>query len=169
MDRGGEMLCSNCGKNPAQVYAKRTAEGEKRLFLCPACYKSLYGEGADDFFTTFLGSVEGEKRRACPTCGATMEEFRHTGLLGCADCYRVFREELAPTVRFIQGRLYHAGKSPSEGAEEKYDEVRALAYEQEALRERLKTARDAGDETAAKALKFRLDAINRELNGGDRS
>lgn len=166
MERQEGLLCANCGKSGAQVYTKRTAEGEKRLLLCPACYRALYGESADDFFTSFMGNVGGDLR-ACPTCGATLKEFRRTGLLGCADCYRVFREEVAPTVRFIQGRLYHAGKSPSEGADEKYDEVRALAYEQEALRERLKTALAAGDATAARALRFRLDAINRELNGGD--
>ncbi len=162
------MLCTNCGKNPAQTYSLRTKEGEKRLLLCPDCYKRLYGERTDGFFSTLLGVVDGE-RRACPTCGATLEEFRKTGLLGCADCYTVFREELIPTVRFMQGqgRIKHEGKVPSAGAKAKYDRVRALAYEQEALLKRLKEAKNAGDDVAACAIKFRLDAINKELNGGD--
>lgn len=30
----------------------------------------------------------------CPTCRFTLEDFRHTGRLGCPDCYRVFAGEI---------------------------------------------------------------------------
>lgn len=48
--------------------------------------------------------------KVCSVCGTTIEDFRRTGLLGCTNCYRVFREEILPAVRNMQGALQHEGK-----------------------------------------------------------
>ena len=141
------MLCSQCGKNQAQPYVRRTAEGEKTVFLCPDCYRRLYGEARP----------EANAQRACPSCGATLAQFRKTGLLGCADCYSVFREELIPTVQFIQGRLRHTGKDPA----------RALDEEQRELQGELIDAQKMGDKFMEQRIRYRLSVIHRLLNGGD--
>lgn len=159
------MNCTNCGQNPAQLFIRRTAEGEKQLHLCPSCYNSLYSEGSDDFVLSFFGGVKGSK--ACPDCGTTLDDFRRTNLLGCAYCYTAFREELTPTIRFIQGKLHHVGKVPEEIAAEKYDLVRSLVYEQEAVREELEEAQRLGNDVLVKALRARLEELNRRINGGE--
>ncbi len=160
------MRCNVCGSDRAQIY-KRTADGrETTLTVCPACYRKLYPEeGSGDFFTSFLGRTKGTK--ACEGCGTTLEEFRHTGLLGCADCYTAFRAELLPTIRYIQGKLQHEGKAPSGTADAQYDTVRELAAVQEETRRALRQAEERGDSGEAERLRARLTAVNKLLYGGE--
>lgn len=57
--------------------------------------------------------VEVAKASVCPTCGATYAEFRQSGLLGCAECYRVFEPQLGPLLeRAHEGGTHHVGKVP---------------------------------------------------------
>ncbi len=142
------MLCTKCGKNQAQAYTLRTQEGEKTVYLCPGCYRRLYGK--EDV------RPETDDRRVCPSCGATLAEFRKTGLLGCADCYSVFREDLIPTVQFIQGRLRHTGKDPD----------RALDEERRELEDELRDAQRSGDRFMEQRIRYRLSVIQR-LSGGE--
>ncbi|MDE6677286.1 MAG: hypothetical protein K2K12_06225, partial [Clostridia bacterium] len=61
-------LCTNCGRNPAKEYVRKSEGKELKLFLCPSCYEALYPDaGEDDFFTSFLGNVGAKK--SCPACG----------------------------------------------------------------------------------------------------
>ncbi len=160
------MICANCGKDNAQRYTRKTEGREVTVLLCPSCYEALYPKQTNDFFTSFVRKVGG-RARACPACGATQAGFRRTGLVGCAYCYTAFREELMPTIRYVQGKTRHEGKTPSEGAEEKYDFVRGLVNEQDTLRERLRRAEDEHDEARAEALRRELGEIDRMLSGGE--
>lgn len=161
------MLCTNCGKNPAREYARKAGGKELKLLLCPACYESLYpASGEDDFFTSFLGNTGAKK--SCPACGTTLDSFRATGLLGCAYCYTAFREELTPTVKYIQGKIRHEGKAPDADAEEKYDLVRELVREQEEVKSNLERALQEQDYGTAELYKVRLKEINHKLYGGER-
>ncbi len=160
------MNCTNCGKNAAKQYVKKTDGKEKILLLCPACYESLYPAGGeDDMFTSFLGG--GARKKSCPACGTTFGEFKRTGILGCASCYQAFEDELLPTIRYIQGKTQHAGKSPDAGAEEKYDRIRALVGEREEVKEMLERAMRARDFAEADRLKVLLKEINHKLYRGE--
>lgn len=159
------MLCTNCGINPARLYVKKTADGEVTLTLCPACYEKLYCEDKEDLLASMLREDEGEKR--CPNCGSTLEEFRRTNLLGCAACYSAFFSELTPIIRVIQGKLHHVGKVPAQIDSEKYDTLRRLVYEQEAVREQLGEAERTGDVVRAEELRSRLEQLKREISGGE--
>ncbi len=150
------MLCSQCGKNQAQPYKRWMQEGERTVYLCPECYRLLYGGEKEDFIASYLDSAKNVPR-ACPACGTTLEEFRRTGLLGCADCYSAFREALIPTVQVIQGRVRHTGKDP----------VRALEDERRELEDELKDAQKRGDKFMEQRIRYRLSVINRFISGGD--
>ncbi len=50
------------------------------------------------------------KRVKCSNCGMTYEDFKKIGRLGCGDCYRTFRESLAPLLKRIHGATQHTGK-----------------------------------------------------------
>lgn len=161
------MHCSNCGAKGAAEYVRRTDGREVKISLCPSCYSKLYGgEDDNDFFTSFLGNVGSRKEKSCPSCGTTLADFRRTGLLGCARCYTEFREELTPAVRYVQGKVRHEGKRPSEEAGGNYDLVRQLVCEQEKLKSELEHAIREGNFYAAEKLKARLKEINRRLYGG---
>ncbi len=49
----------------------------------------------------------------CGTCGTTFAEFRQSGLMGCAECYRAFEVKLGPLLeRAHEGASHHVGKVP---------------------------------------------------------
>ena len=55
--------------------------------------------------------------QTCPCCGATLQDFRKDGLLGCAHDYVVFRERLEPFFLALHGKLKHVGKRPRHAGE----------------------------------------------------
>lgn len=150
------MLCTMCGKNQANAYTRRTQEGEKQVFLCPDCYSRLYGGKKDDFIASYLNSAA-DVRTECPKCGMTLEEFRKTNLLGCADCYSAFREAIIPTVQVMQGRLQHTGKDP----------YRTLENERRELEAELRDAQKMGDRFMEQRIRYRLSVIHRLTDGGE--
>ncbi len=114
------MRCDRCGKNVAKYeveYFTRLRKGKEEL--CEACYRAA-GLGTEDKIRIRPLTV-----RVCPFCGGGEEDYLRTGLVGCAECYRVFREELTPSVARMQTDLCHRGKAPV-GDEEKYEAVLEL-------------------------------------------
>lgn len=150
------MLCTNCGKNNADTYVRKSGGREIRLTLCPDCYRALYGKGAAELPPLPV--------KRCLRCGTTLEDFRRTRLLGCADCYRVFREEIMPTVRYVQGKTRHEGTPPKfDGGN--YD----LAREREDVKESLERALREGRYEEAERLTEQLKKINGILYRGEQS
>ena len=50
--------------------------------------------------------------RTCPICGASLQDFRKTGRLGCPNDYLFFDEQLEPLLMGIHGSNEHVGKRP---------------------------------------------------------
>ena len=102
----------------------------------------------------------GNLQKTCPNCGTTLEDFRRTGLLGCAECYQIFREEVFAAARHVQGKIHHEGKIPAAGAANKYD----LVIEQDRLYESLAQAFRDGRYSDADKMQRRLEEIARVLH-----
>lgn len=100
---------------------------------------------------------------SCPVCGTTIDDFRRTGLLGCAECYRVFRDEVLVAVRRVQGEGCHRGKVPATKAE-KY----ALMRRQQKLKEMLEEAMRQGRYAEAEEYKRDLRENERLLREEER-
>lgn len=123
------MLCQNCGKNEATTHVKRIINGSTSEYhLCQNCASKLgYGDffgGFDDFgFGGLFGnlfsqgqSLMGDTSSSalrCEKCGSTFRDIAESGKVGCADCYRIFKDRLMPSFQKIHGRTKHIGKSPS--------------------------------------------------------
>ncbi|NLJ40283.1 MAG: hypothetical protein GX352_01535 [Clostridiales bacterium] len=120
------MLCQNCKKNPATVHVTRIINNTKtELYLCQNCASE---QGEFSLFAPFsvsqlLGSlldsakstVELDKTPGleCHVCGMDYRQFKKTGLFGCKNCYRVFKDEISPIIKRIQGgATHHTGKVP---------------------------------------------------------
>jgi len=118
------MLCDICKQNEAKVHLTQIIEGKtKKIDLCEECSKA---KGVDDP-TGFsladlllgLGAAQ-EMEQAntsagtlkCPACGFTQAEFKKTGRLGCADCYRTFAEGLEGLLKSMHKGTRHIGKVP---------------------------------------------------------
>ena len=120
------MKCQKCQKNEATTHIKRVINGEFEEYeLCSECAKEMgYGSlfngfassFADDFnslFGSFFENALPARTQAtrCETCGSSYTDIQRTGMMGCADCYRLFTEEIMPTIRKIHGNTAHCGKN----------------------------------------------------------
>lgn len=121
------MLCSNCGKNEANVRYTRIINGEKTEFaLCEECAKKV---GLDDIdfsmpinFTNFLSDFFEDDAilpsfakvglEKCPKCGLTYNEFVNNGKFGCGECYNAFSDRLDAILKNLHGSYKHTGRAP---------------------------------------------------------
>lgn len=121
------MLCSNCGKNEANVRYTRIINGEKTEYsVCEECAKKLGIDDIDfnmpinfsnfisDFFDedTLLPSFSSQKVSKCPKCGLTYDEFVQSGRLGCGECYSAFGSKIDAVLRNLHGTSKHKGRAP---------------------------------------------------------
>ena len=109
------MLCQRCKKNQATVSCVEEINGKKIGYnLCRECYTEMFGSFSsavnNDILAGLFGQPAKRHARICPVCGTVYSDFERTGLLGCASCYDVFKEELMPYIERIQGRVVHVGK-----------------------------------------------------------
>lgn len=120
------MLCQECKKNPATVHMTKIINNMKtELHLCESCA----GEREDlnwfspfsinDLFTSFLAPIKPTAATGktpiikCDKCGMDYQQFKKTGLFGCENCYKVFKDEIYPIIKRIQGGASrHTGKVP---------------------------------------------------------
>lgn len=121
------MLCSNCGKNEANVRYTRIINGEKTEFaLCEECAKKV---GLDDIdfsmpinFSNFLSDFFDDDAllpsfakigvEKCPKCGLTYNEFVNNGKFGCGECYNAFSDRLDAILKNLHGSYKHTGRAP---------------------------------------------------------
>ena len=161
------MLCQNCQRADATTHLKRIINGEAaEIHLCPECAVNLgvadmlpgfgfFGFPGGGLSSSDMKSV-GNKVLRCETCGFTFDDITRTGLPGCPDCYRVFREKLRPSLQKIHGRgAVHTGKVPGNAGEETFREHRA-----EQLRASLNRAIDEQNFERAAQLRDELRALS---------
>jgi protein arginine kinase activator len=120
------MRCQQCHERQAVVFLTQIAgDQEIHLQLCERCAAEKGVENAAGLGKTPVGTflaLMGKSMEpaaslpgmapsgACPTCGATMNDFRESGRLGCGDCYRVFEAPLRDLLRRLHGSSRHIGK-----------------------------------------------------------
>lgn len=118
------MRCEHCGERPAVIHLKTVAENEvSEQHLCEACAaeKGVQTEASVAKFPLgdFLASMgkgaaaqlpAGREGGRCEACGASLQDFRDTGRLGCPTCYDTFEWHLRTLLRRIHGASRHVGE-----------------------------------------------------------
>ncbi|MBQ9081023.1 MAG: hypothetical protein IJY26_00095 [Clostridia bacterium] len=148
------MRCSRCKKYVAKYiveYAAGTDVVEE--YLCEACY-AQNGEALPQAKAPVSGVV-------CSFCGNAMEDYLHSGLVGCAQCYTVFAQELEPYVIRLQGNGEHRGKEYSK--DPKYEAAQSLRE----LLLKQKKAAQSGNTALASKLGRNIDELKLLLFGVD--
>jgi protein arginine kinase activator len=158
------MLCQRCKKNAATENYVEIINGEKfESHLCAKCSSELYGELHSKMSENVCAWLFGSSapKKVCPVCGTTYADYERSGLLGCASCYDVFKEELLPAIKAIQGKVEHVGKVETNNDDlGLHRRLKSLQVQLEAaLRE--KRYVDAGK------LNKRIYEINKILYGGE--
>lgn len=118
------MMCSNCHEREAVTELTKVANDQvTKIPLCERCaselgldtnqaigktplatYIAAMGQGLKDSPPTEFGAF------VCSTCGATLQDFRESGRLGCPDCYRTLGSPLRELLRRLHGATRHAGE-----------------------------------------------------------
>lgn len=156
------MLCEECNRNPATVRYTSIQNGKKvEKSLCAECMHANklalpFAFSLNDLLAGLFDSgktqeIQEASDLKCEACGLTYEQFRQSGLLGCAHCYEAFRKPLVPILHRIHGRVQHAGRVPR-SAEELMQRKRDIQQ----LKDQLKEA--ISQENYEKAAELR-DAI----------
>lgn len=120
------MICQSCGKKTATTHIKTIVNGKLTQYhLCAECarekgYANLFSNWGLDF-SNMLGGLIGSDPHSqeilrCEKCGASFEEISKSGKIGCADCYKTFRQKLLPVIQRIHGTTQHKGKVPGGSA-----------------------------------------------------
>ena len=118
------MKCNACGEREGVVSLTQIVEGDVRtVSLCAQCAAEKgieTGLGLSDTplggFLAALGEsadpdapLSAAPETGCPSCGATLRDFRETSRVGCAECYRAFDAPLRELLRRLHGSTHHTG------------------------------------------------------------
>lgn len=110
-------FCGSCGKRPAEFTFSRVLSSG-RCFeqdLCETCCTDIERIRLGDcglmpthLLKTFeskesFSEIKESRTKICPNCGNTVDEVREAGVLGCAECYAVFRDEVDRVIRQLHG------------------------------------------------------------------
>ena len=108
----------------------------------------------DNYNNAGFGGDFFEEDRVCPMCKTHESDVKETNMVGCAHCYKVFRDTVSRIGYRLHGRLEHLGKVPVKRVsraetEKQIAELKKLMHEA-AARE---------DFEGAQNYKRKLDAI----------
>ncbi len=164
--------CDECGEREVVVRVTHVVDGESReLRLCEQCAadkgiqtsasvaQTPLGGFLDALWKTAEpGAPEPAVGAVCAGCGATFTEFRESGRLGCAECYRTFEPQLRNLIRRYHGSTHHHGRRHvAPGGEPAGD--RSQSDVVAGLREQLRLAVVAENFELAAELRDRLKAL----------
>lgn len=123
-------------------------EDLKAMGIPPKELFGKLGEMFDEMSKNFPTEDEMPDDLRCPTCGASFNDLRGGGLMGCADCYTTFEKVLAPLLDDLHLCTNHTG-DPTMARQRKISELNRL----------LRDAIQREDYQAAKELKTQLSKL----------
>ena len=111
------MSCDRCQEREAVVNFTTVEQDAKvTLHLCEQCAAEQGVETGSaklksplgDFLASLGASGDGVR---CTLCGGTVQDFRDSGRLGCAECYTAFEGHLRDLLRRVHGASQHTGEA----------------------------------------------------------
>lgn len=125
------MQCSRCQQRESVIQVHQIINDQSAVVhLCQQCAleQGIEVEASleSNPLTGFLALLEQHPATAgaCPGCGATLEDYRATGRLGCARCYATFAGPLRDLLRRIHGAAAHTGSRPDSAEDSLTTEAR---------------------------------------------
>jgi len=164
------VLCDQCGERQASIHLTQIVDNSvTTAHLCEQCAAEqgvkTGGPGAALPLAGFLGSTGpgaaavlagGADAGSCSFCGASLQDFRDTGRLGCPECYAAFETQLRELLRRIHGASQHVGRLYLAAAAPDATEVPKLLA---VLRERLRRAVETENFELAAELRDRIRGL----------
>lgn len=163
------MLCCVCKEKTATVHLTQiTGDKMQKVDLCEDCAKQkgvndqtgfsladlLLGLGASQELEQSAGGTDTK----CPQCGFTHADFKKSGRLGCAECYKTFAEGLGSLLKSMHKGTRHVGKVP-----EDLRTKRDLTEQMNSLQKKLAKAIESEDFEQAAQLRDEIKQLNNRL------
>jgi len=165
------MRCEDCNERDATIRLTTIVNGEKvEKNLCASCmakikqqFPSLELWGFAGLLSGFLDAVKAEKPEplpeiTCARCRTTYAGFVKSGLLGCADCYKSFREPLEALLKGIHGQTRHTGRIPGTSPSDV-----PLKLTIDRMRQQLTRAIETEEYEKAASLRDQIRALSAQL------
>ncbi len=183
LDLGGSADCELCGEEPATMHLLRVVDGTvSHTHLCahcaegmaeqteglalvlavPSVLRSLSKRSSTGHEEGAEASAAAQEETFCGVCGTTLSDLKESGMVGCANCYRVFADHLEVTVRREAEPVEHLGKIPLRGPEN--DSLRHEMMRLERMLREL-VAHERFEEAAG--VRDRLAELGHRLDGGE--
>jgi protein arginine kinase activator len=163
------MKCSQCQQAEAVVHLTQMTDDQvTKVDLCERCAAERGLETTSSVGKTPLASyiaamglnetVEagGDLAYVCRRCGATLQDFRESGRMGCPDCYRILGEPLRELLRRLHGATRHTGERYQIPGDDRAVPVEPGNVQ---LRDQLKRAIESEDFELAAQLRDKLKVI----------
>ena len=162
------MSCDQCREREAVVHLTQIVNDQvTTLHLCEKCAAEKGVDSPGAHAKTPLGTLIGAMGKSseqvpaprssdvCLRCGATFQDFRESGRLGCPDCYRSFEIPLRDLLRRLHGSTHHLGERYAER-----EAAAAVDHQQTTdLREQLRLAVETENFELAAELRDRLRVL----------
>jgi protein arginine kinase activator len=184
LDLNGSAECELCGEEPATMHLLRVVDGTiSHTHLCAGCAEQMAGEETEGLALVlavpsvlrgFAKKASPEGREAaggssvnhedsfCGSCGTTLSDLKESGMVGCANCYRVFADHLESTIRREAEPVEHLGKVPLRGPE-----TDTLRHETMRLERMLRELVEHERYEEAAGVRDRLTELGQALGGGE--
>lgn len=103
------MPCDKCGA-PSVYHSTLIVNGmSQKTNLCRECalkegvFNNQSTNIFEDMFSSFQDLLDFEEVEniVCPVCKTSLREFRSNGLLGCVNCYEVFKKEIQDIIKRV--------------------------------------------------------------------
>jgi protein arginine kinase activator len=183
LDLSGSADCELCGEEPATMHLLRVVDGTvSHTHLCAHCAEGVAEQteglalvlAVPSVLRGFAKKSSGDQEEAagqasatreenfCGVCGTTLSDLKESGMVGCANCYRVFADHLEATVRREAEPIEHLGKVPIRGPES--DSLRHEMMRLERMLREL-VAHERFEEAAG--VRDRLAELGQRLGGAE--
>jgi protein arginine kinase activator len=169
------MNCDQCHEREAVIHLTQIVnEQVTTLHLCERCAAEKGVESAatveQNPFAKLVAASMGKPtpdltltgatpRGACPRCGGTLQDFRQSGRLGCAHCWRAFEGPLRDLLRRLHGSTVHMGERYTEHTGAQAPTNGNSGGAQADLREQLRLAIETENFELAAELRDRLRVL----------
>ena len=168
------MICDECGVRPATIHLTTFTDGEKQdKNLCATCLTKYKMNLPTLDLTNLAGilgcfiekALTGKKEEpdsgftaTCESCQMDYKQFKRNGMLGCADCYKAFREPIEDMLIRMHGNAQHVGRVPG-GVNSQV----SLKLQIDKLKQQLLRAVSEEEYEMAASLRDQIRALTNEL------
>lgn len=96
--------CYVCGNKTYIKFKLSKGKRKQSLSFCENCYKKFI----------YKDIKRKDKKKKCPACGYTIDDFKEYKFLGCSLCYEYFYEDVINYMKKIHTSIIYKGKFPKE-------------------------------------------------------